>query len=327
MLNNMARAHLAFLPTPLHSLERLSRALHGPRLWVKRDDLTGLALGGNKARKLEYLMADALGHQATTVITAGAAQSNHARQTAAAAAHYGLRCILVLSGIAPLTRSGNLLLDGLFGAHLRWAGDRDLYTVMEEAAQEEQAAGRIPYLIPVGGSNAIGASAYVVAMQEMARQMAQMSLDIDHIFVASGSGGTQAGLVVGARAVNFAGRITGVSVSQPADILGTRILELARLTAGYLDLRFDIALDDVKVQDAYLGAGYGMMGDAEREAITLLARTEGLLLDPVYTGRAMAGLLDMIRRGEVSRRESVLFWHTGGSPALFAYGDQIIMRS
>jgi len=327
MLNDLARISLTCLPTPLHDLERLSRTLRGPRMWVKRDDLTGLALGGNKVRKLEYLIADALQHKATTVITGGAGQSNHARQTAAAAARYGLRCILVLGGMAPPTLTGNLLLDRLFGAHLRWAGDRDLYTAMDEAAQEEQAAGRTPYIIPVGGSNVIGASAYVAAMQELAKQAAQLSLRIDHIVVASGSGGTQAGLVVGARAVNFGGRITGISVSQPTATFKAGILDLARLTAAHLDLRFDIAPDDVQVNDSYLGAGYGVMGEPEREAIALLARTEGLLLDPVYTGRAMAGLLDLIRRGEITHKETVLFWHTGGAPALFAYGDQLVARS
>lgn len=326
MLNDLARISLTCLPTPLHDLERLGRALRGPRIWVKRDDLTGLALGGNKVRKLEYLIADALQLKATTVITGGAGQSNHARQTAAAAARYGLRCILVLGGMAPPTLTGNLLLDRLFGAHLRWAGDRDLYTAMDEAAQEEQAAGRTPYIIPVGGSNVIGASAYVAAVQELAKQAAQLSLRIDHIVVASGSGGTQAGLVVGARAVNFGGRITGISVSQPTATFKAGILDLARLTAAHLDLRFDIAPDDVQVNDSYLGAGYGVMGEPEREAIALLARTEGLLLDPVYTGRAMAGLLDLIRRGEITHKETVLFWHTGGVPALFAYGDQLMAR-
>ncbi len=321
-----ARVALGHFPTPLEELGRLTRILAGPRILVKRDDLTGLATGGNKTRKLEYLIADALKRQAVTVITAGAPQSNHARQTAAAAARYGLHCVLVLSSMAPPLITGNLLIDDLLGARVRWAGDRDPYEVMAEVAAEEDAAGRKPYTIPYGGSNAIGASAYVVAMDELVRQELEQGLRIDYIVFASGSGGTQAGIVTGARALNFRGRVLGISVDKPADVLCETILELARLTADSLELKFDITPDDIHVNDGYLGGGYGIMGDAEREAIRLVARQEGLLLDPVYTGRAMAALIDMIGRGEFSRSETVLFWHTGGTPALYAYADQFVGR-
>lgn len=324
MLPKENRVPLAHLPTPIGELPRLSRALGGPRLWIKRDDLTGLAGGGNKARKLEFFLADALAQKATTLITTGASQSNHALQTAAAAARYGLQCVLVLRGMMPPAITGNLLLDRLVGARIRWTGDRDRNEVMEEVAQEERAAGRTPYIVPYGGSNALGASAYVLAMEELARQAAQQGLRFDHIVFASSSGGTQAGMVVGARAVNFPGRIVGISVDKPEESLRATVLDLARLTIAHLQFRFEIAPDEVIVNDRYRGQGYAIMGEPEREAILLAARTEGLLVDPVYTGRALAGLIDLVRQGEFSRDETVLFWHTGGIPALFAYADQLL---
>lgn len=324
MLQNVPRVPLGYFPTPIEKLDRLSKYLGGPEIWVKRDDLTGLATGGNKTRKLEFLVADALQQKATTIITSGAVQSNHARQTTAAAARYGLQCVLVLGPVAPPAINGNLLLDRLLGARIRWSGDRDRREVMEEVAQEERAAGRKPYVIPYGGSNALGAAAYVLAMDEFARQCVQQELCVDHIIFASSSGGTQAGMVVGARATNFRGKILGISVDKPSEPLRQTILDLAQLTAAYLGLRFALDLEDIHVNDAYLGGGYGVMGDAEREAIQLVGRTEGLLLDPVYTGRAMAGLIDMLKKGEISRNATVLFWHTGGTPALFSYAEQLL---
>jgi D-cysteine desulfhydrase len=326
MPEDSKRVALCHLPTPIEELPRLSRALGGPRILVKRDDLTGLAAGGNKARKLEYLIADALQQKATTVITAGAPQSNHARQTAAAAARYGLQCVLVLGPLAPPERQGNLLLDDLFGARIRWAGDRDRHALMEEVAAEERSAGRKAYIIPYGGSNAIGASAYVVAMDELFRQALHQGLHLDHIVIASSSGGTQAGIVTGARALSFRGRILGISVDKPAAALRRIIVDLSQLTAAHLGLHEEVEPEHVHISDAYLGEGYGVLGEAEREAIRLVARTEGLLLDPVYTGRAMAGLIDLTRQGEFASQETVLFWHTGGTPALFAYAHQLLGR-
>lgn len=324
MWQKVKRVTLACTPTPLMQLDSLSSELGGPSIWIKRDDLTGLATGGNKARKLEYLVADALDQGTTTLITTGAAQSNHARQTAAAAARYGLRCTLVLGGMAPRRRNGNLLLDDLLGAHLRWAGDRDPYALMQEVAAEERAAGRAPYIIPAGGSNAIGAVGYVRAAEELAHQMRDRNLRIDHIVLPVGSAGTQAGLVAGARAYNLGARILGISVGGEAEALRATIVNLAMLTVAYLGLRFEIDPGHVQVNDAYIGAGYGVLGNGEREAIRLLARTEGLLLDPVYTGRAMAGLIDLIARGTFSKRETVLFWHTGGTAGLYAYAEQLM---
>lgn len=324
MLERIARIPLGYWPTPIHPIENLSRALGGPKLWVKRDDLSGLAGGGNKTRKLELLLADALSQQATTLITVGAPQSNHARQTAAAAARHGLRCLLVLGGMAPLEMTGNLLLDRLLGATIRWAGDRDQFIVLQEVAAEERLAGRRPYIIPYGGANAIGTASYVAAMDELVRQGRQQDVEFDHIVLASSSGGTQAGLVTGARANNLSARVLGISVDRPAEELRRGIFERATMTANLLNLRFEIEPERVHVNDAYLGSGYAMMGEAEREAIMLTARTEGLLLDPVYTGRAMAGLIDLIRRREIGPSERVLFWHTGGVPTLHAYAQQLL---
>lgn len=324
MVNQLPRVPLAHLPTPLQPLERLSRALGGPQIWLKRDDLTGLAMGGNKTRKLEYLLGDALRQGADTVITAGAAQSNHARQTAAAAARCGLRCVLALSPMAPAETTGNLLLDRLLGAQVRWTGDRDRSQVMQEIAEEERAAGRTPYLIPYGGSNAIGAAAYFEAMHELARQSRQAEVHFDAVALASSSGGTQSGLVAGAAALREGGRILGISVDEPAEVLAPRVLRLARLVIEHLGVRVEAPEDRVVVVDDYVGGGYGVMGDPEREAIGLLARYEGVLLDPVYTGKAMAGLIAMIRAKTWRREEAVVFWHTGGAPALFAYRDELL---
>ena len=323
MVDEPARISLGHFPTPLDELPRLSEALGGPRLYVKRDDMTGLATGGNKTRKLEYLMADALQQEADTVITCGAAQSNHARQTAAAAARCGLRSVLVLGPMAPPETTSNLLIDDLVGARVRWAGDRDRHVVMEGVADEERAAGRTPYIIPYGGSNAIGASAYVDAFEELTRQLLERDLRMDHVVFASSSGGTQAGMVTGARAVNYQGRVLGISVDEDREALHQTVLGLTERITAHLDLRFDIDPDTVRVNDDYLGKGYGIMGDPEREAIRLVAETEGLLLDPVYTGRAMAGLIDLIRKDTFSHEEKVLFWHTGGTAGLFAYAEEL----
>ena len=310
------RLHFAHLPTPIEPLPRLSQYLQGPRLLVKRDDQTGLAFGGNKTRKLEFLVADALARDATLLITGGAAQSNHCRQTAAAAARFGLACTLVLAGDPPAQRDGNLLLDTLLGARLVWTGSRDRDMVMRQVEDEARAQGQRPYLIPYGGSNQVGALGYVFAMQELMKQ----KVHPDWIVLASSSGGTQAGLMVGARLFGFQGRILGISIEKPEVALRQDILaDLATRTARHLGEDLTFTPEDVLVNDHYLGQGYGIMGAAEEEAIRLFARREGLLLDPVYTGRAAAGLLDLIRQGFFRADETVLFWHTGGTPALFAH--------
>jgi len=324
-LQQLPHISLAHLPTPIDELSRLSQELGGPRLLVKRDDQTGLATGGNKSRKLEFLLAEALAEGADMVITAGAAQSNHCRQTAAAAARVGLGCALVLGGEPPPTPTGNLLLDHLLGAQIFWTGPERRGERLEEIANQVRAGGHKPYLIPYGGSNAVGATGYVLAMQELSDQV--RGLGIDRIVFASSSGGTQAGMVVGARATGFGGQIIGIRIDKGEAGDDPYSLHLARLgneTAAHVGLDANFTPDDFLVVDDYLGAGYGVVGELEREAIRLVARLEGLILDPVYTGRAMGGLLDMIRRGVIGPDETVLFWHTGGMPALFTYVDALV---
>ncbi len=324
LTSDMRRVSIAHLPTPLEEMKRLSKELGGPRLYIKRDDQTGLATGGNKARKLEYLISEALHEGADTVITVGAAQSNHARQTAGAAAMYGLRCILVLRGSRPAEWNGNLLLDELLGAHVRWAGETPLHEMMVEVAVQEEATGHHPYLIPLGGSTPMGALGYVTAMEELTGQLKERDLDVDAVVFASSSGGTQAGLIVGAKALGFAGQVLGISVTYTEADLKASLKDLVPQTAELLGLQLTFDEADFVVYDDYLGGGYGVIGDPEREAIRLVARTEGILLDPVYTGRAMAGLLHLMRKGALGPEETILFWHTGGTPALFAYSDELM---
>ena len=322
--NYPARLQLAHLPTPLEKLERLSKLLGGPEIWIKRDDQTGLATGGNKARKLEFLLADAQAQGCDHLITVGAVQSNHCRQTAAAAARYGMGCSLILRGSEPAQLTGNTLLSRLLGAHCFFATADSVAQTMNDVAAQQRAMGRKPYIIPYGGSNVLGATSYVFAMEELLAQLQAQRLNVDFIVFASSSGGTQAGLVLGARVAGFRGRILGISVDHPADTLRGQVGALATATSTHLGLGTVSVLDHVEVNDDYLGDGYAVMGEQEREAIHLLGQQEGILLDPVYTGRAMAGLIDLVRWGAFTRGQTILFWHTGGTPALFAYGQQLL---
>lgn len=314
------RTRFAQLPTPIEPLPRLSAVLGGPELFIKRDDLTGLAFGGNKTRKLEFLLADAEKNQARTLITAGAVQSNHCRQTAAAAARFGYDCILVLAGERPTAFSGNLLLDHLFGAELVWAVKNHRDQVLRETFEHAEKAGRQPYLIPYGGSNPTGAVAYAFALQEMVNQ----EIQADWIVFPSSSGGTQAGLLVGAKLFGYTGKILGISVDQPAKGLAARVRQLAEETGTLFGEAMSISEEEVLVNQEYLGGGYGVLGPGEIEAIRMFARLEGLVLDPVYTGRAGAGLIDLIRKGFFPGGQRVLFWHTGGTPAIFADQYRVI---
>jgi D-cysteine desulfhydrase family pyridoxal phosphate-dependent enzyme len=311
---NLPRLRFANLPTPVEALPRLSQALGGIQVLVKRDDQTGVAFGGNKTRKLELLLAAAQAEDARTLITAGAVQSNHCRQTAAAAARFGFDCILVLSGDKPETVSGNLLLDNILGAEIVWAGNTDRNTALSEIFTHTQRQGRRPFLIPYGGSSPLGASAYALAVGELLEQ----EVYPDWIVFASSSGGTQAGLVTGGQIYGYRSRILGISVDEPARVLQARVAELANETASLLRESLNLTAEDILVNADYLGGGYGVMGEREKEAIDLFARQEGILLDPVYTGRAAAGLIDLARRGFFTPDQQVLFWHTGGGPALFA---------
>ena len=315
------RLRFAHLPTPVEAMPRLSATLGGPRLLVKRDDLTGLALGGNKTRKLEFLLAEAQANGARTLITAGAVQSNHCRQTAAAAAHFGLDCILVLAGAPPVRPSGNLLLDQFFGAQVLWTDFDGRDALLKRTFDAAWSEGRRPYLIPYGGSNPTGAAAYVYALEELLTQ----DVEPDWIVFPTSSGGTQAGLVLGARRFGFKGKVLGISVDESARALQEWVAALASQTSERFGQKSLFAPADVLVNADYIGAGYGVMGLPEREAILMFARYEGLLLDPVYTGRAAAGMIDLIRTGFFKAADTVLFWHTGGIPALFAdrYADEL----
>jgi L-cysteate sulfo-lyase len=319
---HFSRIPLGFFPTPLVELPRLSKVLGGPTIFMKRDDQTGLAFGGNKTRKLQYLLGDALNKGCDTVITAGAAQSNHCRQTAAAAAKLDLECHLVLGGEAPDSPSGNLLLDQIFGCQIHWAGEHRKGEDIPEIFAELQAARKNPYIVPYGGSNELGTLAFAEAAHELD---SQGNDDLfTHIVFASSSGGTQAGLMLGKKMLGKSYRVVGIKIDK-AEMHGTcverHIVSLANCAAKLVGLEHEFTDQEFALNSDYLGAGYAVIGDLENEAILLTARTEGILLDPVYTARAMGGLIQMIRSGEIGRKDRVLFWHTGGTPALFAYAN------
>jgi D-cysteine desulfhydrase family pyridoxal phosphate-dependent enzyme len=317
----MPRVRFAALPTPIEALPRLRAKIGGPILQVKRDDLTGLGLGGNKTRKLEYVLAAAQANGAKTLISVGAAQSNHCRQTAALAARYGLGCILVLSGQADQPQTGNYLADTLFGAEIVWCSRAERESVLQQTFQAAWDAGRRPYLIPLGASTPIGTLGYVNAFEEVVQQG-----DLpDWMVVASSSGGTQAGLALGARIFAPQVKVLGISIDNAEHALQTVVANLANEAADRLRTPERLTAEDIRVNADYLGGGYGVVGEPELEAIRLFAELEGLLLDPVYTGRAAAGLLDLIRKGYFKPEEKVLFWHTGGTPAIFAQGYQELL--
>jgi len=309
------RLEFAHLPTPIEELPRLSERLGGPRLFIKRDDQTGLAFGGNKARKLEFLVADALQQGARTLVTGGAIQSNHCRQTAAAAARFGLGCILVLTGEKPDRPTANFLLDQFFGAEIVTVSDRSARDqILQDTFDKAGADGKQPYILPYGGSSPVGALGYVFAMEEFMQQ----GVHADWMIFGTSSGGTHAGLVLGQRLHGYRGKVLGISIDEPQHWLESHVSALATQASERLGDRIKFTPNDVLATDAYCQAGYGVLTDAEREAVTLFARTEGVLLDPVYTGRAAAGLIDLVRLGRFAKDETVLFWHTGGQPALFA---------
>ena len=328
-LARQPRIDLATLPTPLYDAVRLRDALGGsarcPRILIKRDDLTALGLGGNKARKLEYLVADALAEGAHTLITTGAAQSNHARMTAAAACVAGLRCVLVLTSTKmPPPVEGNVLLDTLYGAEIRlvpstdpmFAVGNDEPVVAEEVAAEE-AAGRRPYVIPVGGSSGIGVFGYVSGSAELCDQLREHGLSPSRLYYASGSRGTQAGLTLGAKLCDAPYRVCGVAVSggEPEKI--ERAQRIANDAAARLGLPERLERADLVTDQSHIGEGYGLPTPAALEAIALLAKTEAILLDPCYTSKGMAGMIHDIRSGAIAPSETVIFLHTGGMPALF----------
>lgn len=325
----LPRYSLGFLPTPLVRLKNLERFLEGPRILMKRDDQTGLAFGGNKTRKLEYLMGDALNSGADCIISAGAAQSNHCRQTAAAAAACSMECHLALGGSAPQSPQGNLLLDMLLGAHIHWSEAMRKGENIPDIVENLRKRGKKPYVIPYGGSNSIGAAGFVAAMYELDTQMDELEESVDHIVFASSSGGTHAGMMAGKILLGATYRLIGINIDKD-EVFGMNLADyipkLAEATTAHMGPSRPFSKADLELNDTYLGNGYGIIGELERRAISLVARHEGILLDPVYTGRAMGAMIDMIETGRFSADETVLFWHTGGSPALFAYGEESLPR-
>ena len=319
------RLHFAHLPTAVEELPRLSAALDGPRILIKRDDQTGLAFGGNKTRKLEYLVAEAQAQGAKTLISGGALQSNHCRQTAAAAARFGFDCILVLNGQMPEHPTANLFLDQLFGAEIVTVQERALRDqAMQATFDKAQVEGRKPYLVPIGGSSPTGALGYAFAVHELMVQMQDREIP-DWIVFGTSSGGTHAGLVLGQRVFGYEGKVLGISIDEPETWLKEHVSKLASDASEKLGERIEFTQTDVLANADYCTAGYGVLTDAEREAVRLFAKYEGLLLDPVYTGRAAAAMIDLIRKGFFKKDETVLFWNTGGQPALFAekYANEI----
>ena len=311
--------------TPLEFLPRLSKALGGPNIWIKRDDLLGLAAGGNKTRKLEFLVADALAQGADTLITCGAVQSNHARLTLAAACKEGMPCHLVIEERVPgsysTQASGNNFLYQLMGVASITVvpGGTNTMAAMEKVADDIRAQGGKPYIIPGGGSNAVGTLGYVACAEEIMTQAFEKGLNIDAIVCTSGSGGTHAGLAVGFWGNNTGIPVVGINISRPNETQRPIICKDAKATAARLGL--DFPEDIVECVEGYVGPGYSLPTAEMVEAVTLMARTEAILLDPVYTGKSFAGFIDLIRQGRFKQGQNIVFIHTGGSPALYHYKD------
>ena len=324
-LARFPRVHLAHLPTPLERMDRLSEALGGPEIWIKRDDCTGLSTGGNKTRKLEFLMAEAQAEGADLVMTQGATQSNHARQTAAFAARLGMNCHILLEDRTGYkdenyNHNGNVLLDVLHGAtyETRNAG-LDMNAEMESVAENFRKQGKKVYTIPGGGSNTTGALGYANCALELVGQANDRGLVIDHIVHATGSTGTQAGLVTGLKALNANIPVMGISVRAAKEAQEENVFKLASATADVLGCPGIVSAQDIAANSDYVGEGYGLPTEAGIDAIRMFAKLEGLLLDPVYSSKGAAGLIDLIRKGHYKKGERVVFLHTGGSVSLFGY--------
>ena len=326
-LNEFPRFGLVHAPTPLEPLYRLQKFLAGPKLYIKRDDCTGLAIGGNKSRKLEFLIGEALKMRATTIISEGGLQSNHVRQTAAAAVKAGLKCHLVLDDNVPIAEpvyrnGGNLFLDRLLGAEIHVCPKGETRAArIESLASKLRAQGEVPYVIPTGGSNAVGALGYASLMLELLRQADELRISPDKIVFASGSGGTHAGLVAGKALAQSDVTLIGMDINNDSKALLAMVKSIAADCAEKLGVRESIPAGAYELVSDYVAPGYGLPNAGMIEAVKSMASLEGILLDPVYTGKAMAGLIDMVRKGRFEKDETVVFIHTGGTPALFVYTD------
>jgi len=328
--HDLPRIPLAFLPTPIEELTNLRRSLGAdcPRLLIKRDDQTGLATGGNKVRKLEYVVADALRKGVDTLVTTGSTQSNHCRQTVATAVKHGLDCVLLLRGHQPEQVNGNLLLDMLMGADIRWSGKPkhptgEIDMMMQSIADDLRTQGKTPYLIPVGASNPIGALGYINAMEETYLQLQDMGETVDRIVFMCGSGGTHVGMLIGAKLLGWDVKLEGM-MNGGFDTMPSKVATLAQDTIAYHDFDVTVTEDDIHLLDSAGTHGYGVITDLERQAIRQIAQTEGIIVDPVYTGRALGGLMKQIEAGAYSPDETILFWHTGGTSGLFARAVEVL---
>lgn len=323
MLEKIPRIQLANLPTALEEMPSLSERLGGPKLYIKRDDTTGLAFGGNKARKLEFIMAQAKHEEADVIVTGAGFQSNWCTQVAAAARKLNMKVILVKQGpregYDPSEYDGNHLLHFILGSDVRVVADRYIQDVSKRLCEEIRKEGHTPYFIPIGGSTPLGTLGYVNAVSEILSQADASKIKVDYIVTATGSVGTQAGLILGAKILDSNIKTLGFSVLLPRPLVNNQIMNLIKSTSELLSVDLLIEPEDIVVQDEYLGEGYGIISKEIVEAIRLVAETEGIFIDPVYTGKAMAGLIDQIKKGRFTKKETVVFIHTGGTAALFPY--------
>ncbi|TFG31577.1 D-cysteine desulfhydrase family protein [Candidatus Thorarchaeota archaeon] len=323
MFDSLPREHLAFLPTPLHRLPHLGDSLGLNELWIKRDDLTGHSFGGNKTRKMEFVIGDALANKADTIVTVGGLQSNHCRQTAVACAKVGLRCILLLAGEEPETYTGNLLLNSMLGAEIKFFPDDHLLTMhsrLDEIIETLRDFGLNPYAVPAGATMPIGVISYAAAMEELQTQTKKEGFTPDKILVSVGTGGTLAGLIIGAHMLDLDVDIIGVSVLSEADIVQDRVRnQIDRVIDLYSEVKY--FEPKINIDDTFLEPGYGILTEGVRTAIDTFAKMDGIFLDPVYTGKVGLALMRMAMNGDIKANEKTVFWHTGGSPALFAYPE------
>jgi 1-aminocyclopropane-1-carboxylate deaminase/D-cysteine desulfhydrase-like pyridoxal-dependent ACC family enzyme len=326
-LGALARVRLASLPTAMSPAQRLARSLGIAHLWFKRDDLIGFGFGGNKVRGLEFLLADAIARQADIVVTGAGPQSNHVRATAAAAAFAGIESLAILWGSPPPRTEGNYLLTRMLGGKVRFTGNPDRASVdaeIESVVADMARAGRRPYGIPRGGACALGVAAHILAVYETAAHCAESGIRPDLVLLAAGSGATYAGWLLGVKSLHLPWRVESVTVSRPAVEVRRRVLALGDAAAETLDLPVALSDGDVVVHDGFIGEGYGIASAEGMEAIRLTARTEGIFLDPTYTGKAFAGLAALISRGRVASEDTVIFVHTGGAPALFTARAEVL---
>ncbi|TAH49698.1 MAG: D-cysteine desulfhydrase family protein [Chloroflexota bacterium] len=324
-ISSLPRFPLAVLPTPLDKLPRLSHEL-GVRVVMKRDDLTGFAMGGNKARKLEFLVADALEKNCDVLVTGGGVQSNHIRTTAAAARKAGMDAVGVFFASPSGETNGNLLLDEILGAQLIYAQADKLETelVIQRVCDDLRAQGKKPYLIPVGGSTKRGVVSYILAVQELLAQLQAQKISLDAVVITTGSCGTHAGVLAGMKIYGVQIPVHGITVSRPRAECLERLPRLLDETAQFLEHEIAFSDDDLIVHDEYIGEAYAKITPAARAAIQRVARAEGIFLDPVYTGKAMAGLIDLVERGIFKKGSTILFWHTGGAPGIFGFPNDIL---